>query len=100
MSSFTLHETMFFKENSLPVKVLLRDPEIPFSLHGHDFYEIVVVVSGKGIHLLEQDKTTIARRHGVSVFVLELFMDMQISRIWSSIIYLSGRKLSQCSTPR
>ncbi|WP_320123528.1 helix-turn-helix domain-containing protein [uncultured Sphaerochaeta sp.] len=56
MSSFTLHETMFFKENSLPVKVLLRDPEIPFSLHGHDFYEIVVVVSGKGFHLLQQDK--------------------------------------------
>ncbi|MGH0052998.1 MAG: helix-turn-helix domain-containing protein [Sphaerochaetaceae bacterium] len=56
MSRFTLHETMFFKKNSLPVKVLLRDPEIPFSLHGHDFYEIVIVLSGKGNHLLEHEK--------------------------------------------
>ncbi|MGE4453368.1 MAG: helix-turn-helix domain-containing protein [Sphaerochaeta sp.] len=55
MSSFTLHDTMFFKKTSLPVKVLLRDPEIPFSLHGHDFFEIVVVVSGKGTHLLERE---------------------------------------------
>lgn len=56
MSNFTLHETMFFRENRLPVKVLLRDPEIPFSLHSHEFYELVVVVSGKGDHLLANDK--------------------------------------------
>lgn len=56
MSKFTLHETMFFKKNRLPLKVLLRDPEIPFSMHGHDFYELVVVVSGKGYHLLEHSK--------------------------------------------
>ncbi len=44
---------MFFRENRLPLKVLIRDPEIPFSLHSHDFYELVIVVSGKGTHLLE-----------------------------------------------
>ncbi len=55
MSSFTLSESMFFRENRLPIKVLLRDPEIPFSLHSHDFYELVVVVSGKGTHLLAND---------------------------------------------
>ncbi len=30
---------------------MLRDPEIPYSLHSHDFYELVVVVSGRGTHL-------------------------------------------------
>lgn len=56
MSSFTLSESMFFRENRLPIKVLLRDPEIPFSLHSHDFYELVVVVSGKGTHILANDR--------------------------------------------
>ncbi|MDY0290498.1 MAG: AraC family transcriptional regulator [Sphaerochaeta sp.] len=51
MSRQILQEGLFFKENSLKVKVMLRDPEIPYSLHSHDFYELVVVVSGKGEHL-------------------------------------------------
>ncbi|MDD4573466.1 MAG: AraC family transcriptional regulator [Sphaerochaeta sp.] len=51
MSYQILQEGVFFKENSLKVKVMLRDPEIPYSLHSHDFYELVVVVSGKGSHL-------------------------------------------------
>ncbi|MGE4584492.1 MAG: helix-turn-helix domain-containing protein [Sphaerochaeta sp.] len=54
MSRFTLPSAMFFQENRLPLKVLLRDPEIPFSLHSHDFYELVVVVSGTGTHLLSK----------------------------------------------
>jgi len=55
MSSYTLHASMFFRDNRLPLKVLHRDPEIPFSLHSHEFYELVVVASGKGTHLLQQE---------------------------------------------
>ncbi len=51
MSYQILQEGVFFKENSLKVKVMLRDPEIPYSLHCHEFYELVVVVSGRGSHL-------------------------------------------------
>jgi len=53
MSYQILQEGVFFKDNSLKVKVMLRDPEIPYSLHSHDFYELVVVVSGRGMHLTE-----------------------------------------------
>lgn len=42
---------MFFHQPQLQVKVLHRNPEIPFSLHTHDFYELVLVVSGSGAHL-------------------------------------------------
>lgn len=55
MSSYILHSAMFFWENRLPLKVLHRDPEIPFSLHSHEFYELVVVASGKGTHLLQAE---------------------------------------------
>lgn len=56
MSNQILLEGMFFTENSFQVKVMLRDPEIPYSLHGHEFYELVVVVSGSGTHLTIQGK--------------------------------------------
>ena len=35
---------------------MIRDPEIPYSLHGHEFYELVVVISGRGTHLTTQGK--------------------------------------------
>jgi len=54
MSYKILQEGVFFKENSLKVKVMLRDPEIPYPLHSHNFYELVVVVSGKGKHLTRE----------------------------------------------
>ncbi|MDT4761272.1 AraC family transcriptional regulator [Sphaerochaeta sp. PS] len=53
MSYQILPEGMFFTENNLQMKVLLRDPEIPYSLHSHEFYELVVVVSGQGTHLFK-----------------------------------------------
>jgi AraC family L-rhamnose operon transcriptional activator RhaR/AraC family L-rhamnose operon regulatory protein RhaS len=67
---------MFFHEPLLPVEVLHRDPEIPFSLHSHDFFELVIVVSGQGLHLLGDESVPISegnaflirpgRRHGYS----------------------------------
>ena len=60
MSYQILQEGVFFKENSLKVKVMLRDPEIPYSLHSHEFYELVVVVSGRGSHLSKEGERPIA----------------------------------------
>lgn len=67
MSTFVLQEGMFFKENRLPIKVLLRDPEIPFSLHSHDFYELVIVVSGQGNHLLVNGERPL--QEGMAFFI-------------------------------
>jgi len=38
---------------------MLRDPEIPYSLHSHEFYELVVVVSGRGKHLTKGGESPI-----------------------------------------
>jgi len=67
MSYQILQEGVFFKENSLKVKVMLRDPEIPYSLHSHDFYELVVVVSGRGKHLTETGEHPISE--GLVLFI-------------------------------
>jgi AraC family L-rhamnose operon transcriptional activator RhaR/AraC family L-rhamnose operon regulatory protein RhaS len=39
----------FFSKATQLVKVLKRDPEMVYPLHGHDFYELVLAVSGTGI---------------------------------------------------
>ncbi len=45
-----LTENIFFHEPSLQLKVVKRDPELPFRLHSHEFYELVLVIRGSGIH--------------------------------------------------
>lgn len=74
MREYILRGEMFFHEPLLPLVVLHRDPEIAFSLHSHDFYELVIVVSGHGLHLLDDERVPIGegnaflihpgRRHG------------------------------------
>ncbi len=54
MHRHILRGEMFFHQPQLPVKVLHRNPEIPFSLHTHDFYELVVIASGGGKHLQKE----------------------------------------------
>lgn len=63
MKEYILRGEMFFHEPLLPLEVLHRDPEIPFSLHAHDFYELVIVVSGEGVHLLDEGHVGIAEGH-------------------------------------
>jgi AraC-like DNA-binding protein len=43
----------FFHDDSFHLKVIERDPELPYSLHSHDFFELVVIVSGTGLHCYE-----------------------------------------------
>ncbi|MDX9939545.1 MAG: AraC family transcriptional regulator [Sphaerochaetaceae bacterium] len=40
----------YFYDPSFKMKVIERDPELPYPLHSHDFFELVVIVSGKGTH--------------------------------------------------
>ncbi len=46
----TLLSSDFFYSPDFSLKVIERDPEIPYPLHSHDFYELVIIVSGKGEH--------------------------------------------------
>ncbi len=45
----------YFYDPSFKMKVIERDPELPYPLHSHDFFELVVIVSGKGTHFTESN---------------------------------------------
>ncbi|MCK9548194.1 MAG: AraC family transcriptional regulator [Sphaerochaeta sp.] len=44
-----LKESTYFHDPTMQLKVIKRDPEIPYRLHGHEFHELVVIQSGRGI---------------------------------------------------
>jgi len=50
MRDTILTENIFFHEPSLQLKVVKRDPELPFRLHSHEFNELVLVIRGAGTH--------------------------------------------------
>lgn len=50
MTGPILTESIFFHEPSLQLKVVKRDPELPFRLHSHEFNELVIVTRGSGTH--------------------------------------------------
>ncbi|MBI9093485.1 MAG: helix-turn-helix domain-containing protein [Sphaerochaeta sp.] len=50
MTGPILTENIFFHEPSLQLKVVKRDPELPFRLHSHEFNELVIVTRGAGTH--------------------------------------------------
>lgn len=54
MSGPILTENIFFHEPSLQLKVVKRDPELPFRLHSHEFNELVLVVRGSGTHFTKE----------------------------------------------
>ncbi len=43
----------FWTEN-IPCHFEFRNPQLPFPLHSHNFYEIAIVYRGKGIHITPQ----------------------------------------------
>ena len=58
----------FFTPGNIPLKVLRREPQPPYPLHSHDFMEMVIVISGKGIHFDPQGELPIERG---AVFVIK-----------------------------
>ncbi|MDF3128778.1 helix-turn-helix domain-containing protein [Kiritimatiellaeota bacterium B1221] len=48
-----LQKKDFFADASLPLQVLIRDPQPEFPLHGHDFHELVIILGGTAIHAID-----------------------------------------------
>lgn len=57
----------YFYDPSFKMKVIERDPELPYPLHSHDFYELVVIISGKGTHFTRSNSFQL---HPGNVFVI------------------------------
>ncbi|MDT4762240.1 AraC family transcriptional regulator [Sphaerochaeta sp. PS] len=56
MTDTILTESSFFHEPSLQLKVVKRDPELPFRLHSHEFNELVLVIAGTGLHFTKDEE--------------------------------------------
>jgi AraC family L-rhamnose operon transcriptional activator RhaR/AraC family L-rhamnose operon regulatory protein RhaS len=50
MSEIILTDNSYFYEPTLQLKVVKREPELPYRLHSHEFLELVLVVGGRGIN--------------------------------------------------
>ena len=45
----------WFQPDGFPIAVERRDPQEPFGLHAHEFSEIVITTSGRGVHVTGQE---------------------------------------------
>ncbi len=54
-----LYASDYFYDPKFQIKVIERNPELPYPLHSHDFYELVVIVSGSGVHFTRQNEFTL-----------------------------------------
>ena len=45
----------WFQPDGFPIAVERRDPQEPFGLHAHEFAEIVIITSGRGVHITGQE---------------------------------------------
>ncbi len=45
----------WFQTDGFPIAVERRDPQEPFGLHAHEFAEIVIITSGRGVHITGQE---------------------------------------------
>ncbi len=60
MDTTVLRENTYFHEPALHLKVIKRDPELPYRLHSHEFHELVVVESGRGTNYTPDGEYPIA----------------------------------------
>lgn len=63
-----LTKSAFFEDRTLPLELIRRNPQEPYPLHTHEFSELVIVFSGRGIHFTESEEWKIGRG---DVFVIQ-----------------------------
>lgn len=77
----------FFDDTLLKLRVIERNPQIPFPLHSHDFSELVIILSGNGTHFTEDAEFRVLPG---DVFVIENgfshgFKDLDNLRLYNII---------------
>ena len=65
---FQLNRPDFFDSDDEPIKLIRRSPQIPYPLHNHDFSELVIVLSGTGVHFTKDHEYRI---NSGDVFVIQ-----------------------------
>ena len=56
----TLKSREWFAADGFPIAVERREPQSAFPPHKHDFYEIVIITGGKGLHVVEGETWPLA----------------------------------------
>ena len=92
MSETILTENSFFYEPTMQLKVIKRDPELPYRLHSHEFHELVIVISGRGINYTQTEQMPL--REG-SVFFIPPGLEHGYKDVENLVLYniLYGRNL-------
>ena len=49
-----LQKRDFFEDPSLPLQVSMRDPQPPFPKHSHAFDELVIILKGTAMHVVDE----------------------------------------------
>ena len=75
--------SIFYNANQ-NVKILKREPELVYPLHGHDFYELVIVVSGQGIHFTESEEVALSPG---SLFLIPIGMKHGYKKVQDLVLY-------------
>jgi len=61
---YQLDSRKYWLDPYIPIQFEFRNPQSPFPLHIHDFYEMVLVYSGKATHLTVYLKSTMGSLPG------------------------------------
>ena len=56
MTNHLLKKTEFFDDPTLPLQVYTRDPQPEFPLHSHGFDELVIILKGTAIHVIDEQE--------------------------------------------
>jgi len=62
-----LTKRSYFKDEDFPLDVCVRDPQPEFPLHSHQFYELVFITQGSGLHHIANHRFSV---HAGDVFVI------------------------------
>jgi AraC family L-rhamnose operon regulatory protein RhaS len=57
--SFKLEYEDIFDSPQDLLKILRREPQIPYPLHTHEFSELVIITRGQGYHYFEGGRSTL-----------------------------------------